>query len=35
MNKKIILGLSLLLVAIFGVIGGATYAWLTDKGSSD
>lgn len=35
MNKKIILGLSLLLVAIFGVIGGATYAWLTDTGSSD
>lgn len=35
MNKKIILGLSLLLIAIFGVIGGATYAWLTDTGSSD
>lgn len=35
MNKKIILVLSLLLVAIFGVIGGATYAWLTDTGSSD
>lgn len=34
MNKKIILGLSLVLVALFAIIGGATYAWLTDTDSS-
>ena len=31
MNKKIILGLSVLLVALFALIGGASYAWLTSQ----
>lgn len=35
MNKKIILGLSLVLVALFAIIAGSTFAWLTDKGESD
>lgn len=34
MNKKIILGLSLVLVALFAIICGATYAWLTDTDNS-
>lgn len=35
MNKKIILGLSVLLVALFALIGGASYAWLTSTGAGD
>ena len=35
MNKKIILGLSVLLVALFALIGGASYAWLTSTGADD
>ena len=35
MNKKIILGLSVLLVALFALIGGASYAWLTSTGTED
>ena len=35
MNKKIILGLSVLLVALFALIGGASYAWLTSTGTGD
>ena len=35
MNKKVIFGLSLVLVALFAIIAGSTFAWLTDKGESD
>lgn len=35
MNKKVIFGLSLVLVALFAIIAGSTFAWLTDTGSSD
>ena len=35
MNKKIILGLSVLLVALFALIGGASYAWLTSQGDAE
>ena len=35
MNKKIILGLSVLLVALFTLIGGASYAWLTSQGDAE
>ena len=35
MNKKVIFGLSLVLVALFAIIAGSTFAWLTDKGDSN
>lgn len=33
MNKKVIFGLAFILVALLAIIGGTTYAWLTDTDS--